>query len=300
MAAYLENGKSRVDNLGSAFGKLVADLDIKDKSVLLKPNFTSCDHQLANTNPLSLSKVLEIISSCRPRKITVVEGSGESWATGKTTESTLKKFGAWDCIKSFGAEFIDLNKESSYSLMEVETTYGTDRVRVNKISEDYDVRISMTVPKSHDYAIMTSSTKNFAMPMVKPEDRVKIHGLTQHTSEGELYNKSVKLIHRNLSKLISIVKPTISVLDGFIGMEADGPLLGTPLNCGWALVSDDPVYCDCILAELIGINPMEVGYLNYLRKGKAPVHTPQLITKIGQLKKQFILHHNAAIQRNWK
>ena len=297
---YLKNQGPRFENVRSAFVALSKNLAIEGKRVLIKPNFTSCDHVLANTHPDALRAVLETVSSFNPKEIVVAEGSGESWGQGKTTNGTIMKFGAWDCIEAADAKFIDLNGDADYIEMDVETIYGQDKVRINNMFLEYDIRISMTVPKSHDYAVMTSSTKNFAMPMVKPQDRVKIHGLRHHTSEGEEYQKSVKLINHNLANLVRIVYPTISIIDGFVGMEGNGPIVGTPIPLGWALISDNPLACDCALAELMGIKPKDVGYLNYLCAGTMPRYPLGIKKQIIELSKIFKLHKKIKMQERWK
>jgi uncharacterized protein (DUF362 family) len=300
MVIHLENGDSREENVRAAFRKVINSIDISDKKVFVKPNFTSFDIQLANTNPGTLAVILEEIRKHSPTNLTVAEGSGESWQKGKTTESALEKFGVLKIINEYKADFIDLNEEADYFLMDVDTIRGKDKVRINNVYKNFDVLVSLTCPKSHDYAIMTGSTKNFAMAMVKPEDRVKLHGLVHHASDEHEYEKSIKLIHLNLAALIKKVFPTISVIDGFEGMEGNGPLFGTSISCGWALASDEPISCDCTLAELMGIDPKDVGYLNYLTKGTIPVNDSDMVEKIMKLKKQFALHEKIDIQRRWK
>ncbi|MDO8648010.1 MAG: DUF362 domain-containing protein [Candidatus Diapherotrites archaeon] len=299
MKILLTGGKNRVENIRSIVPKLFSDDKIRDKSIFIKPNFTSCNTQLADTSAESLDTVLQILTEHHPSKITVAEGSGESWQQGLTTKSTLKKFGVWDIIQKHGASFVDLNLDSEYFSHPVKTIYGWDKVRINRTFLDYDILISMTVPKSHDYAIMTSSTKNFVMPLIKPEDRVKIHGLRKHTLKGKEYLQSIKLIHYNLASLIKKAYPNYSIIDGYLGMEGNGPLFGTKINCNWALASDNPFMCDFTLAQLIGVNPQKVGYLKFLFNEKSKTYPKDFQEKINQFRKKFKLHAKIETQRKW-
>jgi len=54
------------------------------------------------------------------------------------------------------------------------------------------------------------------------------------------------------------VKPSLSIMDGIVGMEGDGPSSGKPRNIGALLVSTDPYALDVAACDLIGLNPQYV------------------------------------------
>ena len=54
-----------------------------------------------------------------------------------------------------------------------------------------------------------------------------------------------------------------TIIDGFEGMEGEGPLRGTPVASRVALASTDLVAADRIGVELMGIDPAWMGYLRY-------------------------------------
>ena len=54
-----------------------------------------------------------------------------------------------------------------------------------------------------------------------------------------------------------------TVIDGYEGMEGEGPLKGTPVASHIAIASTDFVAADRIGVEAMGVNPNWVGYLGY-------------------------------------
>jgi uncharacterized protein (DUF362 family)/Pyruvate/2-oxoacid:ferredoxin oxidoreductase delta subunit len=54
------------------------------------------------------------------------------------------------------------------------------------------------------------------------------------------------------------VKPALSIMDGVVGMEGDGPSAGKPRDIGALILSTDPFALDVIAADLIGLKPERV------------------------------------------
>jgi uncharacterized protein (DUF362 family) len=57
------------------------------------------------------------------------------------------------------------------------------------------------------------------------------------------------------------VRPGLAIIDGIVGMEGNGPILGTPVHSGVLVFSPDPVAADVTGAMLMGIDPDRVHYL---------------------------------------
>ena len=67
------------------------------------------------------------------------------------------------------------------------------------------------------------------------------------------------MFHRNLIRLIKYVLPSLSVIDGFVGMEREGPVKGDAVNLGVAVASVDYVAADTIMARIMGYDPSDIG-----------------------------------------
>ena len=61
-------------------------------------------------------------------------------------------------------------------------------------------------------------------------------------------------------------KPCLSIVDGVIGMEGNGPTMGTPRAIGALVASASPYACDRICAELIGLDEERVPTLAMARE----------------------------------
>ena len=57
------------------------------------------------------------------------------------------------------------------------------------------------------------------------------------------------------------IPKTISIVDGIVGMEGDGPLFGSPVSHGVLIMGQDPVAVDSICADIMGFNSGEIDYL---------------------------------------
>jgi len=61
-----------------------------------------------------------------------------------------------------------------------------------------------------------------------------------------------------LVDIASWVSPALSIMDGVVGMEGDGPSAGKPRNIGALIISTDPFALDVVAADLIGLKPERV------------------------------------------
>ena len=214
---------------------------IRDRVVLVKPNCVSATNQLASTHVDALEAVLEAIVPHDPRRIIVGEGSAVD------TERAFRNFGYRELEKRFDVEFLDLNKDK-YEILHVFGAHGERiPVRVSRTALE-SFRISVALPKTHDTVIVTLSLKNMVVGAILDGDKPKIH-------------QGYPAINLTLAHLARWLRPDLSVIDGFVGMEGDGPTAGTEVPHRVALAGTDPVAVDAVGAYLMGFDPREVGYL---------------------------------------
>ena len=108
---------------------------------------------------------------------------------------------------------------------------------------------------------------------------------------------------RQIFEIYKRIKPDLSIIDGFIGMQGNGPVDGSPIKMNLALASLDPIAVDVCAAKLMGIDPNMIGYLSHILKyEKYDESKIQVIgnTSIANEKKEFRLHSNSRRQLNWK
>jgi len=225
-----------------------------------------------------------------------------------------------------GVELVDINRTTEWrSAVEFELIDGRKiRVRVSDYAKRYDV-VSLTLPKTHDHAIVTLTLKNM-LGFVHPEDRGLVHGystafgrvmsftllrrlasrfskfrrLSRLYSSTEVeqakYVLGAKVVHENIAALVKFAKPKLGVIDGFVAMQGDGPVGGEPLDWNIA-IAGEPSECDVFCAHKMGFDPTNIGYLHYF---KAPsVDDIQVIGDEIMVKK-FKPHRKFHLQSMWK
>ena len=138
---------------------------------------------------------------------------------------------------------------------------------ISHVHKEFDCLISLSVPKAHSDAVVTLSGKNM-MGFLLSGEAWKIHGVREFSRDDNLV-ACTHTIHKNLRRLLKMVRPDIAVLDGFHSFEA-----GTVPQCGrgdlvWpkiAVAGADFVAVDTVTATVLGFDPQDIGYLVYSRE----------------------------------
>jgi len=335
----LVKGAQRYDNVKKALELIKPDLDkIRGKEkILLKPNLTATRNAFANTDVKAVEAVIDFLlsnySELRNSQFTILEGSGSAYYEKLATRQVFKSFGYCDLVKKYKNVKIECIEDfSEFSELEIMSIAGHEKARVIKRLFDFDFRISIAVPKVHNYAIATFGIKNMA-GLIKQEDKSLLHGLrTPSAPDAKTiftyiptsaiswmrrrfpglvnfifkksidYVKATKVIHRNVANLAKLTWPDLVVLDGFYFMDGNGPVDGFPVRLEAAVCSLDPLKADGLGARLMGLQPEEIGYLYYLEKeGLGDYSLRGLVGDVlEQVKQNFKLHPTYNIQKNWK
>jgi len=221
--------------------------DIKGKRrIFIKPNFVSTSRQLAVTHVDAVRAILDVISKYSPGKIIIGEGPPD----GSLTEA-LSNFGYLKLEEEYDVDFVDLNHDGYVEVEGFDSSLRPLKFRFSKSVVNSDYRISVAKPKTHDAVIVTLSVKNMVVGSLIEHDKSKIH-------------QGTKAINLNIAKIYRAVAPNLSILDGFEGMEGVGPVSGNPVNLRIAAASLHPVSLDAVMSEIMGFNPLDIGYLYYL------------------------------------
>jgi uncharacterized protein (DUF362 family) len=108
----------------------------------------------------------------------------------------------------------------------------------------------------------------------------------------------------NLAMLAPLLHPSLSVIDGFEGMEGNGPIGGTPVDHRVCAVSLDYLAADTVGASLMGIDPGNIGYLYYLaaaKVGESDIGKMEIIGEpIAKLARKYQLGRSLQQQLQWK
>jgi len=335
----LVKGNDRRDNIRKCLSLIRDDLDPigKARNILIKPNLVALKPDFANTHVEAIEAVIEFVRAVAPdTPITVGESSASAFYRGLPTTKVFEGYDYYRLEKKYkNISLTHFDDDTEYIDSPIHSVVGDTHLRITKRVSDFDYKISLSIPKTHNFAIATFGIKNMA-GLVMRQDMAMIHGMkggievdapktlldklppgTVSKARRKLptwiinflfrqypaYRRSVKMIHRNIVEFAKRTWPDLVVLDGFVCMENNGPVDGTPVDMKIAIASADPVKADGVAARAIGFEPEEIGYLYYLRNEEkmGDYSLEGLIgDDLGSIRKKFKRHGTYDIQSQWR
>jgi uncharacterized protein (DUF362 family) len=233
---------------------------IKPNNVIGTPNSGHGDVLLSDTPVEALEAILEFLKSIGKTDVYI----GETCATDPTFVA-FDNCGYFNLTRKFPARFLDLSTEGS-KVMTVYAGASTKTLRISKVLLDPNVFvISAARFKTHNYVVATLSLKNIVMgsPIV---DQGRYRNVANCVTDKETMHNGwdgAQDLNDNIHLLAPHLAPDLAVIDGYVGMQGNGPCWGTPVNQHVAVVSMDWLAADRVGVELMGIDPSYMAYLNY-------------------------------------
>jgi len=121
--------------------------------------------------------------------------------------------------------------------------------------------ISLALPKTHDAFVYTGCLKNMFGCVINGRGHLHAQSLLKRLFLNK-YVKLNKIKWKNLIKVIEETKPDLCILDGYEGMEGDGPLFGNKIDLRIAMCSLDGIALDRLASKICGFE--NVPYLNMI------------------------------------
>jgi len=227
------------------------NLDVHNKSVLLKPNLVDyIPGNHINTHPFLVVAAAECFRRLGASSVTVAEGPGHQ----RDTQLVLAESGFEKQLREQSIPFADLNRDELVETRLRATYTGLDHLWLPRTVLGADFVVSMPKVKAHHWAGVTLSMKN-------------MFGVVPGTKYGWPKN----LLHwRGIQQSIVDICATVPIhfviADGIIAMEGNGPLNGTPRRLGRIVLADDPVASDATCARLMGLAPERVAHIREAAK----------------------------------
>jgi uncharacterized protein (DUF362 family)/Pyruvate/2-oxoacid:ferredoxin oxidoreductase delta subunit len=109
---------------------------------------------------------------------------------------------------------------------------------------EVDKVISLAKMKTHTFMGTTGATKNmfgFIVGIQKAQFHLRMQARKEFAGM--------------LIDLANLVKPVLSIVDGVVGMEGNGPRNGKPVRAGVILAGANCFAVDIVMAEMMGFNP---------------------------------------------
>jgi uncharacterized protein (DUF362 family)/Pyruvate/2-oxoacid:ferredoxin oxidoreductase delta subunit len=221
-------------------------------TVLLKVNLIGAWHpdRAITTHPAVVEALCLLIKEAGGRPV-IGDSSGGS-AYGKTAKA-LDISGMASVAKKTGAALANFDEAE---IVKVKGSLrATALVHIAKPLVDADVIISVPKLKTHTGTFITGSVKN-------------MFGSIPGGRKAEFHRTapSMKSFTEVLIDIFSLVKPALTVIDGIVGMDGNGPSAGNPKPAGVILISEDCVAADTVMAAICGIKPEIVDTLTVAKK----------------------------------
>ena len=259
----LTQGENRRKNI---FDALVAIDDqikpalLRKKYVVIKPNIVNPAVPLAGTHADALLGIMDYLAPRFKGPVVIAESSAADTMAGY--ENNHYGLVASE-FKSHKVDMIDLNREGKYevfSIVDANIRPVPVRLAARLLDPDAFV-ICSAMLKTHNAVVATMSVKNMVIG-------TPLHSAPQETPawhDKRKYHAGPHQMNYNMAISVAKLKPNwgLAVIDGFEGMEGNGPSNGTPVPSRIALASTDYIAADRVGLVTMGIPAHAVGYLQY-------------------------------------
>jgi uncharacterized protein (DUF362 family) len=299
----LVRGEDRRRNVSEALA-LVEDRILpvlrQKKYVVIKPNLVSTIQQLATTHADALHGVLDFLGPRWRGPVVIAESSAGS------TGYAYEHFGYGRVApehREREVRLVDLNDEGRFETLQIlDDNLHLQPVRLAARLFDPDAYVICATPlKTHNAVVATLSVKNMALgaPLRSgPKESAR-------WSDKRRYHVGIRQMHYDIMLTAQRMRPFwgATVIDGFEGMEGNGPNSGLPVPSRLAIASTDYVAADRVGVECMGIDPSWLGYLTYC--GTMGVGQYDLAKidlrgeKIADVKRSYQLHQDIERMLEW-
>ena len=248
----------------SGFKELgVSPEEIRGKRILLKPNLVETDAGAIhiNTHPAVVYGAAQAFLRLGAEKIIVAEGPGHC----SDTLLVLEESGMAEMLWSDRIPFVDLNYDQGYTTRNIGRYSSLNNLTFPETLRQVDWVVSLAKMKTHHLAGVTLSMKNLfgVMP-------------------GSYYGWPKNVLHyagidASILDIVCTLQPQFAIVDGIVGMEGDGPIMGTPKPAGVLVMGRNLPAVDATCARIMGIDPHRIRYLAEAARRLGPVYASDII-----------------------
>ena len=220
---------------------------VRGKTVLLKPNLIepATADQAVITHPSIVHGAAEAFLGWGAAAVLVGDGPGHC----RDALLVAEVGGLKPILRDLKARFVDLNHGPVVDCRNSLGMTRLNRIYLAQAVVAADIVVSVAKLKTHHWAGVTLSMKNLfgVLPGI-------CYGWPKNVLHEEGINQSIL-------DVAAVVKPSFAIIDGVVGMEGDGPIMGNPRPAGFLVVGDNMVAVDATATRLIGGDPSSVSHL---------------------------------------
>jgi len=206
-------------------------------SVLLKPNFIAPKPRAlaVQTDPSILLEVARIVKDCGAEPFVA---DSPAWSDAKACVNAL---GFDEQLRKLGVPVRQLDRPKRCEI-------DGARIGISCVALEADKIINIPKFKTHQQLVATFAVKNMFGTVCGKEKAF------WHFARGKSQHRFCKM----LLGIYRLLNPVLTIIDGVMAMEGAGPINGQPRNVGFIIGSTDPIACETVCCDLIGITPSEL------------------------------------------
>jgi uncharacterized protein (DUF362 family) len=209
--------------------------------VLIKVNFitTKTWDTGATTDPIVVEAIIKKLKHL-PVEIFVVDSDATMTNADKAFEATGMK----EMCQQNDIQFLNLRYQKEKVKIPIPDCETLGSITVPRIVTESAI-ISAAKLKTHMSTKVTLGMKN-------------MFGLLPDKFKGKYHAKGISKVIVDIN---TVLKPALTLIDGFVGMEGKGPTDGTPVKMDLIIAGKDVVATDATAARVMGFEPMEISHI---------------------------------------
>ncbi|MEA2070765.1 MAG: DUF362 domain-containing protein [Asgard group archaeon] len=230
----------KTNNRREGVKKLLKILDInpvKEKHVVLKPNFNTADPPPASTHMNTLEQLIIELENMGAKKITLAERSGPV-----NTEESFQTKGVYELSKKLGFEIVNLDKQprDEYVLIEPDDSHWKKGFLFSKLYKEAEAIVETGCIKTHRFGgHFTLSLKN-AVGLVPREGYSYMNELHSSNYQREM-----------IAEINTAFEPDLIIMDGVDIFIDGGPDKGTKKNAKIMIAGTDRIAVDAVCVAIL-------------------------------------------------
>ncbi|MFW9904684.1 MAG: DUF362 domain-containing protein [Candidatus Thorarchaeota archaeon] len=234
---FLIKTKDRIKGMKAIFSHYKSLFEgLKDKRVVIKPNFNTADPPPASTDIEIIRELITHLKTCGTRKITIVERAGPA-----DTHETMEIKGLFTLQNEIGGfDILDLSTLSQSEWVQFKPVHQSDSNWKNgflypKFIQSVDAIIALPCLKTHQFGGHFTFSLKLAVGLIPRQGYEFMKEL--HSSPHQ---------RKMIAEINQIYTPTLVILDGVDAFVEGGPARGKLEHPHVLLASSDRIAIDAV------------------------------------------------------
>lgn len=239
------------------------------QKVLIKPNFIvpRPPEHAAQTDPAVVIALAQIIKDFGAKPIV---GDSPAW---NSISACVNALGLKEPLNRMSVPVVALNKP-------IKNKIGNGNIGISRFALEADKIINLPKLKTHQQLGATFAIKNM-FGCVSGKQKAFLH-----FTKG----KSCREFCEMLVQIYRLLKPALTIIDGVIGMQGQGPINGKARRLGFLMAGVDPLACELACCKLVNFDPNNMPIIQTAIRMNLGCSDFQDIEFLGDDYKKFICH----------